>query len=104
MVRWVLIAAALLAGAAAIVHGAEDYVLHVMKGRLAAVDAAHRTAVVEVPRNGDAFTVGGPLVSGAMLRRNGRPVDLAAFEIGEKVTVRWRHTPRGHLIEALTAR
>ena len=65
---------------------------------------AYNTVVIEVPVQGRLFTVAGPLSSEAILRKSGRPATLTDFVIGDQVTVKWRATDKGHIIEMLEAR
>jgi hypothetical protein len=74
-----------------------------MTGTIAAIDGASQTVVVEVPVGKDMFTVGGPLNVTAVLTKGGRSVQLSAFRRGDKVTVTWRSTSDGHVIERLTS-
>jgi len=50
------------------------------------------------------FTVGGPLSSEAVLKRGGLLVDLANFQVGDRVIVEWRVTEQDHLILVLKAK
>ena len=54
------------------------------------------------PKTGEGFfTVGGPLDPNAILIRSGRPAALSDYQAGETVSVVWRATRRGHVIEKL---
>jgi len=75
-----------------------------MAGEIAAIDLGHNTVVVEVPVGGRLFTVGGPLSPGAVLNRGGQSVGLADFRTGDRVTVTWEATEKGHLIVSLNAK
>jgi hypothetical protein len=75
-----------------------------MRGEVAAIDLQHKTVVVEVPvKGGKMLTVGGPLSTDALLKKDGRSVDLSDFHAGEKVTVKWKVTKQTHLILSLRA-
>ena len=78
--------------------------VHSLKGEISGINLTHSTVVIQAPVGTQMFTVGGPLDSAATLTRNGRPAGLKDFKVGETVTVRWRSTPNGHVIEALTLR
>ena len=73
-------------------------------GEIAAIDLDHNTVVVEVPVGKRLFTVGGPLSPEAVLQRGGQSVGLADFRTGDRVTVTWETTERGHLILSLKAK
>ncbi len=73
-------------------------------GEIAAIDLDHNTVVVEVPVGKKLFTVGGPLSAEAVLERGGQSVGLADFRTGDRVTVTWETTERGHLILSLKAK
>jgi hypothetical protein len=75
-----------------------------MTGTITAVDTSHQTVVVEVPHGRDMLTVGGPLSAEAQLKKRGKSVQLTAFLVGEKVTVTWRSTGEGPVIERLETR
>jgi hypothetical protein len=75
-----------------------------MAGKIAAIDLDHNTVIVEVPVGERLFTVGGPLSPEAVLKRGGQSVGLADFRTGDRVTVTWEATERGHLILSLKAR
>jgi len=84
------------------VFGAEKS--YVMKGTISAIESENNTVVVEVPLAGKRFTVGGPLSPGAVLKRGGSPAQLSDFKVGEIVTVGWKATENGHVIERLLAK
>jgi hypothetical protein len=77
---------------------------YLMTGEISGIDLAYNTVVIEVPLGSQMFTVGGPLDSNATLTKHGRSVSLKDFKVGETVKVKWRSTPEGHVIEALSAR
>jgi hypothetical protein len=77
--------------------------VHKMTGEIAAIDLAYNTVVVEVPMGERVFTVGGPLSPEAILHRGGQSADLADFHRGDRVSVTWEATERGHLILSLEA-
>ena len=74
---------------------------YVMKGEIRAIELDYNTVVIEVPLGKKMFTVGGPLSSNAVLKKRGRLAKLADFLVGEVVTVRWKATEKGHIIEGL---
>jgi hypothetical protein len=75
-----------------------------MTGKIAAIDLGHNTVVIEAPVGGRLFTVGGPLSPEAVLERGGQSVGLADFRTGDRVTVTWKATEKGHLILSLKAK
>ena len=83
------------------VHAASQ--VYTNRGEITAIEPAYDTVVVEVPKDGQRMTVGGPLVEGAELKKDGRSVQLSDFHTGETVTVRWRYTEKGHRIIGLHA-
>jgi hypothetical protein len=76
--------------------------LYKMTGYITAIDLEYRTVVIEVPMVGKTFTVGGPLASGAVLKKDGVLVGLGELQAGDQVVVTWKPTPDGHLILSLT--
>jgi hypothetical protein len=50
------------------------------------------------------FTVGGPLSSGAVLKKGNTSASLSDFSEGERVDVKWRSTDKGHVIEMMKSR
>jgi len=75
--------------------------LFLMTGKIAAIDSAFNTVVIEVPLGEKMFTVGGPLSSKATLTKGGQPANLSDFAVGEQVKVKWKATGEGHLIEMM---
>jgi hypothetical protein len=74
-------------------------------GKISGIDLTYDTVVVEVPIIDDQLmTVGGPLADGAQLKKENHSAALEDFEIGEKVTVKWRSTDDGPRILALFSR
>jgi hypothetical protein len=74
-------------------------IVYNMKGKISAVEPANNTVVVQVPmKDGEIFTVGGPLAPDAIIRQGGRTATLADFFPGEEVTVKWKPVETGHLI------
>ena len=73
-------------------------------GEITAIDLDHNTVIVEVPVGKRLFTVGRPLSPEAVLKRGGQSVGLADFRTGDRVTVTWEATERGHLILSLKAK
>ncbi len=79
--------------------------VYVMTGTLSAVDLGCNTAVVKVPLGqGKTFVVAGTLAPDVVLKKGGLKARLEDFQPGEKVTVKWRSTTKGHKILALIAR
>ncbi|MGD2270977.1 MAG: hypothetical protein PVI06_11305 [Desulfobacterales bacterium] len=72
------------------------------QGEIAAINLKDDVVVVEIPVPHDSMTVGGPLAPHAKVTQGNQPASLADFEVGETVTVRWRVTERGHIIERLS--
>ena len=87
----------------AVVAYAENKV-YLMTGEVSGIDTTFKTVVIEVPLGEQMFTVGGPLDPNATLTKDGRSVSLKDFKVGDTVKVKWRSTPEGHVIEALSAR
>lgn len=78
--------------------------VHTMEGKVSAVEPKYNTVVVEVPVGQDRlFTVGGPLVADAVVKKDGRSANLEELSSGDSVVVTWRSTPNGHVIEKLIA-
>ena len=75
--------------------------MYVMKGYILAIEKVSNTVVVEIPLEDDLLTVGGPLSSKAVLKKEKKAAKLDDFKKGEHVTVRWRATDTGHMIEGL---
>ena len=72
-----------------------------MKGEITAIESVHNTVVIEVPMGKKMFTVAGPLSSEAILKRGERRAGLTDFVVGDEVTVKWKATDSGHIIEML---
>ena len=75
-----------------------------MVGDITAIDLAYNTVVIEVPLKRGTFTVGGPISARAVLFRGEQSAELLDFQAGDRVTVRWEATERGHLILFLKAK
>ena len=75
-----------------------------MVGDIAAIDLAYNTVVIEVPLERGTFTVGGSISARAVLFRGEQSAELSDFQAGDRVTVRWEATERGHLILFLKAK
>ena len=75
--------------------------IYQMKGEITAIESAYNTVVIEVPMGKRMFTVAGPLSSEAILKKGGQCVGLTDFVVGDQVTVKWRGTDKGHIIEML---
>jgi len=75
--------------------------IYQMKGKITAIESVHNTVVIEVPMGKRMFTVGGLLSSEPILKRGGQCVGLMDFVVGDVVTVKWRATDKGHIIEML---
>ena len=79
--------------------------IYQMTGDISAIDLAYNTVVVKVPLAGEkTFIVGGPLSSGAVLKKGSKPVNLEDFRVGDRVTVKWESTEQGHVILSLNAK
>jgi hypothetical protein len=104
-VFWVaLAAAALLAMGTTLQQASAEEKSYLMTGEIAAIDMSFQTVVIEAPLGDQSFTVGGPLSRNARLVKNGRAAELSDFDVGDKVSVVWRATPSGHIIEKLESR
>jgi len=77
---------------------------YLMTGKIAAIDLAYDTVVIEVPMVSKTFTVGGPLASDARVIKDDQTVGIDDFKVGEQVTVKWHSTPQGHVIDRLVAK
>ncbi|MCF8050498.1 MAG: hypothetical protein K9L59_04620 [Desulfobacterales bacterium] len=99
-----LAAAVLLAMGAAFDQGAAEEKSYLMTGVIAAIDMSFQTVVIEAPQGDQSFTVGGPLSRNARLISNGRAAGLSDFKVGDKVSVVWRATSFGHIIEKIESR
>lgn len=75
--------------------------IYQMKGEITAIESVHNTVVIEVPMGKRMFTVAGPLSSEAILKRGGQRAGLTDFVVGDEVTVKWKATESGHIIEML---
>jgi len=84
-----------------VTQGTAGEKIYIMKGEITAIESAYNTVVIEVPMGKRMFTVAGPLSSEAILKRGGHRVDLTDFVVGDEVTVKWRATDKGHIIETL---
>jgi hypothetical protein len=78
--------------------------VYVMSGKIKAVDLQYDTAVIDCPEGKRVFTVAGPLAHKADLLKGGKPTQLKDFKEGERVTVKWKAVPDGHLILMLSAK
>jgi hypothetical protein len=103
-VCWVAVTAALLLASGTLAPAAAGGQSYRMAGEITAIDIGFQTVVIEVPLGDKYFTVGGPLGADAVLVKGGRPVTLEDFQTGDPVSVVWRATPSGHLIERLESR
>jgi len=75
-----------------------------MQGKITAIDLKHDTVVVEVPvQGGKLLTVGGPVAPDAVVEKAGKSARLKDFNLGDRVTVKWKVTERTHLILSLKA-
>ena len=78
--------------------------IYLMTGDITAIELEYNTVVIEVPMVGKTFTVGGPLSCEAILKKGRQVVDLSAFQVGDRVKVKWEATEKGHVILSLTAK
>ena len=85
-------------------HATASEKIYLMSGTIKAIDQAHNTVVIECPLGGKMFTVGGPLSSGAVLKKGSTSASLSDFSEGERVDVKWRSTDKGHVIEMMKSR
>jgi hypothetical protein len=84
---------------------AEEAKVYTMSGRIDAIDSDTDTVVVEVPVEGEETrTIGGPVIDEAALHKDGREVDLDAFDVGDWVEVTWEKTQETHVIHKLAAK
>ena len=75
-----------------------------MRGVITNIDSANNAVVVQVILGERPFTVDGPLCSGVVLKRGRASANLADFVVGDQVTVKWKATDEGHIIQMLEAR
>lgn len=61
----------------------------VVEGKVAAVDVAHRSVLVEVPRPEGALTVGVTLDAGVEPQARGKPLPLSQIAIGDGAVLRY---------------
>ena len=73
------------------------------RGRITGIDVDSSTVVVEIPRNGRLYTVGGRLSPDAVLTNGGQEADLSLFRPGDVVRVGWTRVSAGHGIESQEA-
>ncbi|RTZ92710.1 MAG: hypothetical protein DSY91_03170 [Deltaproteobacteria bacterium] len=77
-----------------------------MAGKIVAIDLDANTVVVDVPiEKNKVYRVAGPLADDAVLKKGmQKGVSLKDFQVGEKVTVEWKVTEKGHLVKMLSAK
>ncbi len=78
--------------------------VHVMSGKITAIDVADSTAVIAYPEGKKIVTVAGPLDPKAVLKKGGRFSRLEDFRAGEQVQVKWKTVSNGHRILMLAAK
>jgi len=98
------IAAAIILAMGAAIQASAEEKSYLMTGQITAIDMSFDTVVIEAPLGTDSFTVGGPLSPDARLIKNGRAADLSDFAVGDKVSVVWRATSSGHVIEKIESK
>ncbi len=81
--------------------GAASEAVRSGSGVIKALDLEYGTVVVEVPIDGEHYTVAGPLGPDAVLRRGGKPAGLEEFSAGEAVKIKWAVTDKGHEIRRM---
>lgn len=75
-----------------------------MKGKITAIDLEYNTVVVDVPiGKKKVYTVAGPLVQDAILKKGNKAATLKDFQKGESVVVEWTVTDKGHIVKLLVA-
>ena len=77
---------------------------YLMTGEITAINTQEKIVVIDVPLEKGIFTVAGPLFGGADLKKGRQTATLSDFKVGERVTVKWKGTSWGHLIESLKGR
>ena len=75
-----------------------------MIGDTTAIDLEYTTVVIEMPTAEKTITAGGPLSYEAILKKGHQVVDLSAFQVGDRVKVKWEATEKGHVILSLNAK
>jgi hypothetical protein len=73
-----------------------------MTGEISTINLNEQIIVVEVPLGSQMFTVAGPLAPDAKLTRDNQPAELKDFNVGEKVTVIFHSSDKGHVIDRLS--
>jgi hypothetical protein len=67
---------------------------------MTAFESVQNTMVIEVPAGKGMFTVAGPLASEALFKEGGQCAGLTdSVGGGDQVTVKWRGTDKGQMIE-----
>jgi hypothetical protein len=75
-----------------------------LSGKITAIDMTASAVVVEVPMGKQMFTVGGPLAPKAKLTKHGKPAKLGEFKQGDQVSVGFKSTAQGPVIQSLSAK
>ncbi len=64
-------------------------------GTVSAVTLLSQTIVVEIPRDGDSLTVGAEVLPDAVLKAEGRLIDLSDIQVGDRVHIEWSRHEHG---------
>jgi hypothetical protein len=64
-------------------------------GTVAAVTVPSRTIVVEIPRGKDSLTVGAEISPDAVLKAEGRTIELSEIKAGDRVRIEWSRREDG---------
>lgn len=75
-----------------------------VSGKITAVDMAANTVVVDVTKGKQMFTVGGPLALNAKLTKAGKAAKLSDFKQGDQVTVGYKSTANGPMINSIATK
>ncbi|MFQ5656612.1 MAG: hypothetical protein ACE5G5_03660 [Candidatus Methylomirabilales bacterium] len=70
-------------------------------GTVAAVTLESRTIVVEIPRGTDSLTVGAEVLPDAVLKADGRTIDLADIQVGDRVSIEWSRGEHGDVVHKI---
>jgi hypothetical protein len=75
-----------------------------LSGKITAIDTSANTVVIEVPKDKQMFTVAGPLAPMGKLSKGGKSAKLSDFKPGDQVSVSYKSTPNGPVIQSLVAK
>ncbi|MFQ5961020.1 MAG: hypothetical protein ACE5MG_06460 [Candidatus Methylomirabilales bacterium] len=70
-------------------------------GIVAAVTVESRTVVVEIPREADTLTVGAEVLPDAVLKAEGRTIDLGDIQVEDRVSIEWSRREHGNVVHKI---